>query len=44
MASSGSYDFLVTRNDIINDAFTELGYLAAGETLQPEDPPGRRAS
>jgi hypothetical protein len=37
VASSGSYDFLVTRNDIINDAFTELGYLAAGETLSAED-------
>lgn len=37
MATSGSYDFLVTRNEIINDAYTELGYLAAGETLAAED-------
>lgn len=37
MATSGSYDFSATRNEIIVDAFTEIGYLAAGETLQAED-------
>lgn len=37
MTTSASYDFLVTRNEIINDAATEIGYLAAGETLSGED-------
>lgn len=37
MPSSGSYDFSVDRNTIVQDAYTELTYLAAGETLSPED-------
>lgn len=37
MPSSGSYDFSVDRNTIVQDAFTEITYLAAGEPLSAED-------
>lgn len=37
MPSSGSVDFTVNRDQIVTDAFTEIGYLANGQPLSPED-------
>lgn len=37
MATSGSVDFTVTRNEIINDAFYHTGVLGEGETLSGAD-------
>lgn len=37
MASSGSYDFSVTRDDIIKDALLELGVLESGEAPTAEE-------
>lgn len=36
MASSGSYDFSVSRDDLIKDALLEIGYLEEGETPNAE--------
>lgn len=33
MATSNSVDFVVTRNDIINDAYSHIGHLTEGEIL-----------
>jgi hypothetical protein len=37
MATSDSTNFLVTESNIINDAYTEIGELAIGETLGAEE-------
>lgn len=36
MTTSGSYDFTVTRDDIIKDAYDEIGVLEEGETPNAE--------
>lgn len=37
MATSGSVDFAVTRNDIITEALEQLGVIEAGATLNADD-------